>query len=949
LESLRGFGVSKVSFSGGHGAKAQHKQDGGFIVPGTGSGDSFHTTLKPNSYVLNREATAAHGFQRGGVPVVLEPGERVFGPREVQRIGGGNLAAMNASVPRFQKGGSLGPEPMLAGPAGALRSVGQAAIREVYKGAQSYLAKNKPTTGSLAGLDVPTGSIEQMARQMVTQIWGKSQWAPFSALEMQEAGFNPRAVNPSSGAAGLAQALPPSKYPPGAWPYTGPESAKKQLQWMMGYIKERYGDPAGAWAHEQSAGWYQRGGPVGLARGGRPGKGNRRNLKWSEWTPDGRWDPNAAQHFITGGEALDIPTTIHPTPSTGSKNKATPTDAVQWAMRHLGDSDQWGYSGEWCGAFLGADMEAIGLTPPSGYPSAESWANYGTNLGRGHVQAGAILDYGSAHVAMAISSSEQIQGNDLHASVGTSSIGGVIGGSPLTAVRWPPYGTGPGAGSAPAEKVPAVFHGARTKPLSLGSSTPNSPHGTQKEIHRREGELKVYRRAAKAAAGMPKTQRAIQANVTALETRLSQLRKSASQLRRKVAQKRFTTRLGRTLGKVTGYEKLIEAKQREYQERSEFAEQVVGLEPTEPILSASATETEREAAERSYVANLASYIGSNETPAYAAVLRSETDWRNTILSGQGVAMRFEGGAEGHVHKLSDHIQAINDFTKKVADDEAGYRKAHPKGAFPQWITNEEKKRNELRAKLPMLRYKEAGWRNVLGEARNEFFGGVPAGVVPVHPPMPPLAGTGTFEQSLIEVQGTHWPGMHEHLATLPPTRAAGSFGGAIWDTQTSIEELGLRIKQAQAGLGTGGGGEVGGKSEREELLEGLLREANERRVIAGALEPTLAQYEASYPVGYMGAFEKGGVALVGERGRELAHLPSGTRIHSHADTEQLLGGSSGEVHVHVNGHINQEPGDSRDPIEVLRKDPRFDRLVKEKIRTTRSGVATSGAGRAFRA
>ena len=93
---------------------------------------------------------------------------------------------------------------------------------------------------------------------------GRGQWPPFVSLEMAEAGWNPRAVNPSSGAAGLAQALPPSKYPPGAWPYQGPESARLQLQWMTGYIRDRYGDPASAWAFHQSHNWYKEGGVLML-------------------------------------------------------------------------------------------------------------------------------------------------------------------------------------------------------------------------------------------------------------------------------------------------------------------------------------------------------------------------------------------------------------------------------------------------------------------------------------------------------------------------------------------------------------------------------------------------------------------------------------------------------------------------------------------------------------
>ena len=31
---------------------------------------------------------------------------------------------------------------------------------------------------------------------------------------------------------------------------------------MVNYIKQRYGNPEGAWAHEQSAGWYDRGGLI---------------------------------------------------------------------------------------------------------------------------------------------------------------------------------------------------------------------------------------------------------------------------------------------------------------------------------------------------------------------------------------------------------------------------------------------------------------------------------------------------------------------------------------------------------------------------------------------------------------------------------------------------------------------------------------------------------------
>jgi TP901 family phage tail tape measure protein len=161
----------------------------------------------------------------------------------------GSFAAVAPKMPHFE----------FTGPKGALQTVGQGITDSATKVAQKFLNQH---VGAGGIGNVPTGPVVQMAKAMISNVWGMGQWSPFNSLEMQEAGWDPTAENPSSGAAGLAQALPPSKYPPGAWPYAGPESAKLQLQWMMGYIKDRYGSPAGAWAHEQSAGWYKEGGTI---------------------------------------------------------------------------------------------------------------------------------------------------------------------------------------------------------------------------------------------------------------------------------------------------------------------------------------------------------------------------------------------------------------------------------------------------------------------------------------------------------------------------------------------------------------------------------------------------------------------------------------------------------------------------------------------------------------
>lgn len=67
-------------------------------------------------------------------------------------------------------------------------------------------------------------------------------------LIMRESGCNPNAVNRSSGACGIPQALPCSKL--------GTSDPVEQLRWMQNYVVRRYGSWANAVAHSTSVGWY---------------------------------------------------------------------------------------------------------------------------------------------------------------------------------------------------------------------------------------------------------------------------------------------------------------------------------------------------------------------------------------------------------------------------------------------------------------------------------------------------------------------------------------------------------------------------------------------------------------------------------------------------------------------------------------------------------------------
>jgi hypothetical protein len=90
--------------------------------------------------------------------------------------------------------------------------------------------------------------------------WGASDIQAWLSVINRESGGNMRAMNAKSGAAGIAQFIQGySEYAA----YGGSAgSIAGQLTAMANYIAERYGTPVGAWASEESRGWYYGGGLV---------------------------------------------------------------------------------------------------------------------------------------------------------------------------------------------------------------------------------------------------------------------------------------------------------------------------------------------------------------------------------------------------------------------------------------------------------------------------------------------------------------------------------------------------------------------------------------------------------------------------------------------------------------------------------------------------------------
>lgn len=141
---------------------------------------------------------------------------------------------------------------------------------------ESGSAAASPAAVASAGAYSATGSASaQQALNNAAAPYGWNagpQWQALVNIEMREAGFNPAATNPSSGAYGLGQALGHGQGAATQGTVTNQYGgygvsdsvaqqansglASAQAIWMCAYIRTVYGTPVAAWAHEQAYGWY---------------------------------------------------------------------------------------------------------------------------------------------------------------------------------------------------------------------------------------------------------------------------------------------------------------------------------------------------------------------------------------------------------------------------------------------------------------------------------------------------------------------------------------------------------------------------------------------------------------------------------------------------------------------------------------------------------------------
>ena len=212
----------------------------GMRVPGTGNRDSFLAALTPGEAV---------------VPKHLVPHVAPF------------LAAHR--VPGFASGGFAGSGTIqqVAPPAGAwafqqyvdFKSQMISSMEAAMKSAAAAAAAAAAATRFMPGASRFGGSSAALAFARANLPAGWS-WDALFRLWMQESGWNPYAVNPTSGAYGIPQSLGHGH------PFALGDYAN-QIRWGFAYIRGRYGNSQNAWAHEVSAGWYDHGGwlPPGLS------------------------------------------------------------------------------------------------------------------------------------------------------------------------------------------------------------------------------------------------------------------------------------------------------------------------------------------------------------------------------------------------------------------------------------------------------------------------------------------------------------------------------------------------------------------------------------------------------------------------------------------------------------------------------------------------------------
>lgn len=235
---LEGNRVSRISVRGFAVVSATAVTAVGSVV-GVASG----STAQPN----DAEATAADATLLADIPA----GEQAqVQTASLTQQADSQAIAADASA---KKDAEAAARKAAAETAVAKKAAAEKAEKEAKARAEAQKATTRSTRDSSSfpvQSSYSVAQIQAMARQMVAS----GQFQCFSNIVDHESSWNYRAVNASSGAYGLFQALPGSKMSSvGSDWQTNPAT---QIKWGLNYMNSRYGSPCEAWSFWQANHWY---------------------------------------------------------------------------------------------------------------------------------------------------------------------------------------------------------------------------------------------------------------------------------------------------------------------------------------------------------------------------------------------------------------------------------------------------------------------------------------------------------------------------------------------------------------------------------------------------------------------------------------------------------------------------------------------------------------------
>ncbi|TFC15697.1 hypothetical protein E3O19_08365 [Cryobacterium algoritolerans] len=213
---------------------------------------SQSTGLRHDQLAVQHQAAKAHAD--GRAKNTLRDATVVMASTR-DRVDVGNLTASVTSLANYEAL-NLDAVISLTGQTRTIAATVQAAAVEVDRTAAAATAAAADAAASaLSAANTPDGA-RATARDLAASRygWGESQFSCLAQLWAKESGWSYTALNESSGATGIPQALPGSKMA-----LVGSDwqtNASTQIRWGLDYISRGYGTPCSAWSHSQAMDWY---------------------------------------------------------------------------------------------------------------------------------------------------------------------------------------------------------------------------------------------------------------------------------------------------------------------------------------------------------------------------------------------------------------------------------------------------------------------------------------------------------------------------------------------------------------------------------------------------------------------------------------------------------------------------------------------------------------------